>query len=121
MTLVDTSVWIDHLRHSNAGLVAQLEAGEVASHPFVIGELACGRLARWQQILGLLSRLPSAPIAAHEEVMSLVEQHRLAGTGIGWIDVHLLASARLAGSRLWTLDRRLKAAAARLGVVAKGL
>ena len=119
MTLVDTSVWIDHLRHGNAGLVVQLEAGEVSSHPFVIGELACGRLARRQQILGLLSRLPTAPIAAHEEVMSLVEQHRLAGTGIGWIDVYLLASTRLAGTRLWTLDRRLKAAAHTMGLLAE--
>lgn len=118
MTLVDTSVWIDHLRQGNRALAALLEAGEVLCHPFVIGEVACGHLRQRQRILTLLASLPSAPLAGHEEVMRLVDGHRLAGSGIGWLDAHLLASTRLAGVRLWTLDRRLRVVARRLGVLA---
>lgn len=119
MILVDTSVWIDHLHTAEPDLVALLEAGSVAVHPAVIGELALGRIADREIVLGALGRL-AAPVAARDaEVLQLIEHHRLAGSGIGWADAHLLASARLtAGSSVWTRDRRLRAAAQRLGVAA---
>jgi predicted nucleic acid-binding protein len=114
--LVDTSVWVDHLRRGDAALVAALETGEVHCHDFVIGELACGRLAARAEILGLLAALPRAPVLEHEEVIAFVERHGLAGVGIGWIDAHLLASARLARLELRTLDKRLRREALRVGV-----
>lgn len=114
--LVDTSVWVKHLASATPALVELLEAGEVETHPFVIGELAVGNL-RWRQgILGHLEELPSVPLAEHAEVMQLVEERGLAGSGLGWVDVHLLASALIGGTRVWTLDRSLAAAADRLGV-----
>ena len=116
LLLVDTSVWIDHLRGRGGDLAAALNRGVVLTHPYVIGELACGNLARRGEVLGLLAALPCAPEATHEEALSLVTAARLAGRGLGWIDVHLLAGARLAGARLWTRDRALAAAANRLGV-----
>jgi hypothetical protein len=118
MILVDTSVWVDHLRHRNTMLATRLEAGEVLTHPFVIGELACGSLRRRADVLASLTMLPQVPIASHDEVLGFVDSHRLAGSGIGWIDAHLLASTRLAGVNLWTLDRSLATAARRLGVLA---
>ncbi|MFI5182599.1 MAG: type II toxin-antitoxin system VapC family toxin [Thermoanaerobaculia bacterium] len=118
MILVDTSVWVDHLRRRSPRLEAVLLDGEAASHPFVVGELALGRLIRRREILGLLSELPQATQATHEEVLALVERHALAGAGIGWIDAHLLAAAALSHATLWTLDRRLGSVAARLGLSA---
>ncbi len=109
MILVDTSVWIDHLRRGNTRLTEALEAGEVLGHPFVIGELACGTLKHRERILALLDELPQASLASHEEVLKVVETHRLAGRGLGLIDVHLLASALLEGAELFTLDKRLAA------------
>lgn len=109
--LVDTSVWIDHFRKGNAELGEALELGEVLCHPFVIGELACGNLARRHEVLGWLAALPQAPEATDAEVLVLVESQRLMGRGLGWVDVHLLASVRLAKTELWTLDKRLSAAA----------
>jgi predicted nucleic acid-binding protein len=114
--LVDTSVWVDHLRRRNARLVALLERGAVWCHPFVIGEIACGALVRRDEVLSLLAALPQAPTADHTEALAFVEANRLVGSGVGWIDVHLLASAKLAGLPLWTLDRRLASAAGALGV-----
>jgi hypothetical protein len=116
--LVDTSVWVDHLRRGDATLAALLEEGEVSLHRFVIGELACGRLTRRREILAWLGALPAAPVAAHEEVLHFVERHRLGGRGIGWIDVHLLASAALARTAIWTRDQALRAAARALGLAA---
>jgi predicted nucleic acid-binding protein len=109
--LVDTSVWIEHLRRGSAALVECLEAGNVWTHPFIIGELACGNLRNRDEVLGLLTRLPQAPVAGHTEVLELVEARRLMGRGLGWIDMHLLASSLLAGVPLWTLDKPLAAAA----------
>lgn len=111
--LVDTSVWIDHFRSRNRRLVEQLDTAEVWTHPFVIGELACGNLARRREVLTHLEALPKAPLVEHEEVMMLVEALRLSGRGLGWVDAHLLASARLAHIPLWTLDKRLEAIARR--------
>ena len=115
--LVDTSVWIDHLRRGNAQLASRLENGEVESHPLVVGELACGILKRRSEILSLLGSLPQVIEAEHDEVLSLVESRRLSGRGLGWIDVHLLASALLQRTTLWTLDKRLAEQARRLGVL----
>ena len=117
MILVDTSVWVDHMRRSNARLASLLDEGHVLCHPFVVGELACGNLIRRVQILGLLNELPEAPVAEHAEVLRLVESRRVYGQGLGWIDMHLMASALLARCPLWSLDKRLQAAAQRLRAV----
>jgi predicted nucleic acid-binding protein len=115
MILVDTSVWIEHLRRSDAQLVGLLEAGEVLSHPMVIGELACGNLPNRSEVLQLLSQLPGAVAAQDGEVLGFIDQHRLMGRGIGYIDVHLLAATVLSdGARLWTADTRLASVASRL-------
>lgn len=117
MILVDTSVWIGHLRRGDAHLVDLLEQGEVGTHPMVIGELACGNLPWRKEVLALLSRLPMAPVASDAEALGFIEANRLMGRGIGYIDVHVLASALLAdGTRLWTDDARLAGAARRLFV-----
>ena len=113
MVLVDTSVWIDHFRRRSERLAFLLENGLVACHPFVFGELACGTLACREEVLGHLERLPALEPVSHEEALRLVEAHDLAGSGLGWVDVHLLASARVSGTEFWTADRRLKQAAAR--------
>lgn len=112
MILVDTSVWIDHLRSGETALVAAQEGGQVLMHPFVLGELACGNLKNRGGVLRLLGDLPSAPTATAPEVLGFIERRALMGQGIAYVDVHLLASTVLAdGTRLWTRDRRLSAAA----------
>ncbi len=113
--LVDTSIWVDHLHRGEPRLQKLLSSGQVASHPFVIGELACGNLSNRNEILRLLSELPSVTLATNEEAMHLIETHKLGGKGLGWIDVHLLASALLSRIPLWTGDRKLAAIAASLG------
>jgi len=114
VVLVDTSVWVEHLRHGHQRLAAQLDQGAVLCHPFVVGELACGNPANRTEILRLLQALPTATLAEQQEVLYLLDQGRLYGRGLGWIDVHLLASARLTSCPLWTLDKALAAAAATL-------
>jgi predicted nucleic acid-binding protein len=116
MVLVDTSVWVEHLRRGLPELARQLDAAVVVCHPFVMGELACGHLHHRREILELLQTLCTAPVATHAEVLHFIESHRLMGLGLGYVDVHLLASGALAGLSLWTLDRPLQAAAARLHV-----
>ncbi|HEX5856125.1 MAG TPA: PIN domain-containing protein [Thermoanaerobaculia bacterium] len=118
MTLVDTSVWVDHLRRGNARLARLLEDGLVLIHPFVVGELALGRMRRRPEIFEFLGELPRAEAAEHGEVLEFVDRHELAGSGIGWVDAHLLASAALSGVGIWTLDRRLDLAAQRLALSA---
>ncbi len=121
MVLVDTSVWIDHLRSGNEHLADLLDRGLALSHPWVIGELALGNLARRAEILGLLQALPQASIATDAEVLRLVERHALHGRGIGYADAQLLASARLTPhARLWTRDKRLARAAGDLAVGHQG-
>lgn len=107
MILVDTSVWVDHLRRGNLRLAEHLRLGEVLTHPFVIGEIACDSLRRRDLILESLRELPFAIVAQDDEVYRLLEEKRLWGKGIGWIDVHLIASVLLTRSRLWTVDRKL--------------
>lgn len=115
MILVDTSIWIDHLRVGDAGLVGLLQDGRVLGHQWVTGELALGRLSHREEVLGLLDNLPQARLATAVEVMTLIETRHLAGAGIGYVDVHLLASTLLTpGSRLWTRDERLAATASAL-------
>jgi len=119
MILVDTSVWVDHLRQGVPLLSDLLAAGEVATHPFVIGELACGNLANRAEILRLLRALPSVKVATHAEALHLTEARRLHGRGIGWIDVHLLASALLSQTGFWTRDRSLHSLVKTLGIPEK--
>lgn len=121
MILADTAIWIDHLhRGGDERMVALLQAGEVVIHPHVLGEIALGSLRNRAGILRDLRALPQVMMAEEEEVFGLIERHRLFGTGIGYVDAHLLASALLTSeTRLWTRDRRLHEAAARLGVAAK--
>jgi predicted nucleic acid-binding protein len=116
MVLVDTSVWIEHFRSGTIGLEASLNEGQVVCHPFIIGELACGNLRNRSQILSLLETLPAAHRAKHEEVMLFIEKNLLMGKGLGYVDMHLLASAVLASIPLWTLDKTLSKAAVKLGI-----
>ena len=115
MILVDTSVWVDHLRDGAPALAAALDQGSVLMHPFVLGELACGNLKNRGEVLRLLGELPAAPVATDPETLDYIERRALMGRGIGYLDVHLLASVALAGTaRLWTRDKRLAAVAADL-------
>ncbi len=115
MILADTSVWVDHLRAGTPALAAVLEQGNVLAHPFVLGELACGNLKNRGEVLKLLADLPRAPVATELEALDFIERRALMGRGIGYIDVHLLASVALAaGARLWTRDKRLAGVAADL-------
>lgn len=118
MVLVDTSVWIDHLQRGNPELAALLNRGQVLVHPFVIGELALGSLQQRTQILIALQNLPAAIQATDAEVQGFISANTLYGIGIGYVDAHLLAATRLTpAAQLWTLDKRLQAAATGLGLV----
>ena len=116
MVLVDTSIWVLHLRKGNACLKALLEKAEVVCHPSIIGELACGNIKNRTEILSSLHALPAAVVAKHEEVLRFIESHHLMGRGLGLIDIHLLASALLTRVPLWTADKRLRAASTELNI-----
>jgi predicted nucleic acid-binding protein len=117
--LVDTSVWIDHLRAGNVVLERLLNSAGVLGHPFVIGELALGNLRQRNVVLGALRQLPQAVVASDDEVLVFIGDSPLFGRGIGYIDAHLLAAARLTpDARLWTRDRRLRRVAAGLDLAA---
>jgi predicted nucleic acid-binding protein len=117
VTIIDTSVWIEHFRSANAILVALLDTGEVLGHPFVAGELALGNFRERDDTLRALRRLPQATSASHGEVMQFIDREALFGRGIGYVDAHLLAAARLTvGAKLWTRDRRLQVVAVQLGL-----
>lgn len=112
MILVDTSVWVDHLRVGDAQLSALLNSSRVLMHPFVVGELTCGNLSNRAEVLALLGQLPRAAVATDEETLFFIERHELMGRGIGYVDAHLLAAVSLdAGTQLWTRDKRLLAVA----------
>lgn len=116
MILADTSVWVDHLRTGDEDLAKLLANGQIVSHPFIIGELALGGLEN-RSVLRDLENLPSIVKATDLEVRTLIERQGLSGSGIGWVDAHLLASVLLTpGAALWTRDNRLASAAARLRV-----
>ncbi len=120
MILLDTSVWIDHLRQSDAQVVSLLQSDLVLVHPFVIGELACGNLKSRSTILELLGTLPQVRVAQEHEVLFFIDRHKLMGLGIGYIDAHLLAATVLTeGAKLWTRDKRLHQLAQRLGLAYK--
>lgn len=116
MVLADTSVWIAHFRYGTPDLASLLSEGRVVMHPFVSGELACGNLKNREAILSDLNALPQSRVAFHAEISKLIEDRRLWGRGLGWIDVHLLGSALLSRCRIWTLDTRLAKAARDLGL-----
>ncbi len=117
MILADTSIWVDHLRAGEPGLVSLLNDNRILVHPMVIGELACGNLPNRDVVLGLLGEMPAIPVATDEEVLFFIEQRRVMGRGIGYVDAHLLAAATLAQSvRFWTRDQRLLAVAGDLGL-----
>lgn len=117
--LVDTSVWVEHLRAGNERLIALLNGCEVLGHPFVMGELALGNLRGRDAFLSDLRALPQVVVASDEEVLRLIDRQMLFGRGIGYVDAHLLAAARLTvGTKLWSLDRRLQAVATQVGLAA---
>ena len=117
MILVDTSVWIDHLRAGDDWLAKLLDASRVLMHPFVMGELALGRMRQREAILAALSDLPRAEAATDAEVLGFVNRHALFGRGVGYVDVHLLTSVRLtSGAALWTRDNQLRHVAEELGL-----
>ena len=119
MVLVDTSIWVNHLRKGDRHLENLLVDGEVVCHSYIIGELACGNIRNRNEILSLLKTLPSTPTVDMTEFLFFVERNHLFGAGIGFVDVHLLASAKLSGSPLWTADKKLKEAALHLKVFYK--
>jgi predicted nucleic acid-binding protein len=116
MVLVDTSVWVSHLRDGNEDLQKLLHEGEVVCHPFIIGELACGNLKNRDEILTYLQSLPMTILAEDEEVLKFIEDNQLMGKGLGYIDVHLIASAQLTSVVLWTLDKTLNKFTEKLGI-----
>jgi predicted nucleic acid-binding protein len=116
VVLVDTSVWIDHFRKANANLSSLLEMDEVAIHPFVLGEVACGNLASRKEIISLLHALPAVTKVEDDELLLFLERYTLMGRGVGLIDVHLLASCHLDGCFLLTKDKRLSAIAAEMRI-----
>jgi len=117
VVIVDTSVWVSHLRRGNPALEKLLLDAEVVCPPFVVAELACGNIKDRTEVLSLLQALPMVPIVTQAELLHFVDSHKLMGTGLGFVDVHLLASSRLSGIRLWTDDRKLKEAARKLNLL----
>lgn len=111
MVLADTSVWVSHLRDGNAELANLLNDGRILCHPLIVGELACGNLKDRAVILSFLQLLPMSIEAEHDEVLSFIENNRLMGKGMGYVDVHLITSAVLTGVPVWTLDKKLAQAA----------
>ena len=116
MLLVDTSIWVDHLRHGDAQLQDELERGQVGIHPWIIGEIACGHLRQREQVLSLLADLPQLSVATDQEVLHLIESQQLMGRGIGYIDVHLIAACLISNAKLWTRDLRLHRIAVDVGI-----
>jgi predicted nucleic acid-binding protein len=119
MVIVDTSIWITHFREGSRHLEELLLDGEVLCHPFIIGELACGGIKNRNEILSLLRSLPIASIVTLDELLYFIERNKLMGVGIGFVDAHLLASAKISGIPLWTFDKRLKSAAVKLNTAYK--
>jgi len=116
LVLVDTSIWITHLREGEEHLIHLLEQGIVACHPFITGELACGSLRNRREIMQLLEALPMVDVLEHSEVMEFIESRKLMSKGIGYVDTHLLGSSLLSNTFLWTFDKSLKDAAKRLNI-----
>ncbi len=119
MVIVDTSIWVTHLRQGSLKLEKLLMDAEVMCHPFIIGELACGNLKNRNEIISLLQSLPMAPTIEFDEFLFFIDRNHLMGKGVGFVDVHLLASAQLAGVPLWTADKKLKSSADQLELIFK--
>ena len=119
MVLVDTSIWVSHFREDNSHLSELLEDESVVCHPFIIGELACGGLKNRKEIISLLKALPQTQTAESDEILQFIESKRLFNTGLGFVDVHLLASSLLTKVLLWTADKPLQRAAAKLSILHK--
>lgn len=117
MVLADTSVWVQHLRHKDQKLSTLLQESQIATHPFIIGELACGQLHQRSQVLSLLHALPLTPMVEQVEFMHYIERRRLAGSGVGFVDIHLLASCELLEAKIFTYDKKLHSVAIKLGLV----
>ena len=117
MILVDTSIWVTHLRQGSRQLEKLLMDAEVMCHSFIIGEIACGNLKNRNEIISLLQSLPLAPTIELDEFLFFIDRNQLMAKGVGFVDVHLLASAQLAGVPLWTADKRLKSAADQLELI----
>ena len=111
MVLVDTSIWISHLRDNNPQLQSLLNKTNVLCHPLIIGELACGNLQNRDEVLSLLNSLPQSLSIEHEEILHFIESHDLMGKGLGYVDMCLLASGILTNVPIWTLDKKLSLAA----------
>lgn len=121
MILADTSIWIDHFRMPDPFFRHLLDEAKVAMHPVIIGEMSLGSLRNRRQVLQEMNDLPQAVVAEDQEVRHLIEAHLLYGTGIGYSDAHLLASALLTPAlKFWTKDKRLRAQAEKLGVLYQG-
>ena len=120
MVLVDTSVWINHLRNNEHQLEKLLFNGSVACHPYIIGELACGNIKNRREIISLLQALPQTSLVEFEEYLFFIDQNQLYGKGIGFVDIHLLASAKLTQIPLWTVDKRLRSASAEFNLKFRG-
>ena len=116
LILVDTSVWIKHLREGDQNLTRLLEQGLVASHPFIIGEIACGDIKNRYEIISLINDLPSTDVLDHSDIMEFIENRKIMNKGIGYIDVHLLGSVLVSDTRIWTFDKALKKMAFQLSV-----
>ena len=116
MILVDTSVWIDHFHHSDEDLKELLLSNQVCIHPFILGELSCGNISNRKEVLSLLRTLRNIDLVLDEEVILLIEERKLYGKGLGFIDIHLLASAMIYHVPIWTRDKSLKRVARELGV-----
>jgi predicted nucleic acid-binding protein len=114
--LVDTSIWLAHFRTNNQRLFDLLEAALVSSHPCIIGEIACGNLARRESVLSSLKALPQTTVATDNEVLHFIEKHQISGKGVGYVDLHLLVSAAISGEKVWTADRRMTEVASLLGL-----
>ena len=116
MVLVDTSVWVSHLRDGGVGLEKLLNDGGVVCHPFIVGELACGNLKNRHEILTFLQSLPMTILAEDGEVLKFIENHQLMGKGLGYIDVHLIAAAVLTDVPIWTFDKTLEKITKKIGI-----
>ena len=116
MVLVDTSVWISHFRDGNSRLQKQLEEGRVVSHPFIIGELACGNITNRTEIISLMQSLPTLDVVEQDELLLFIEHHKIMGKGLGFVDVHLIAATMLAGIPIWTLDKKLRGVSSKLNI-----
>jgi predicted nucleic acid-binding protein len=116
MILVDTSIWIDHFNNSNNELIKLLNLNKVCIHPFIIGELSCGDISNRKEILSLLKALPRIEPALEEEVFTLIENRKLFGIGLGYVDINLIASALIHDVKIWTDDKSLKKISKKLDI-----